>query len=67
MFLDQERVNVCAQTVNMSSCEKFGKLPPECVRDRKGGGLEDMIRKLNGNHLRLIPGLYLEISGGNKM
>ena len=32
-------------------------MSPEGVRDKKGGGSEG---RLNVNHLRLIPGLFLE-------
>ena len=57
VFLDQKRVNVCEHTVKTAPCDSFGKVPPEWVRDRKEGGVEG---KLNGNHLKLIPGLCLE-------
>ena len=36
--------------VKMTPHDNFGKVPPEWVRDRKGGGMEG---KLNRNHLRL--------------
>ena len=57
VFLDQKRVNVCEHMVKMVSHESFGKVPPDLVLDEKGEGMEE---KLNGNHLRLIPGLCLE-------
>jgi hypothetical protein len=41
-------------------CDSIGKFPPEWTRDREGGSEAGMEGKLNGNHLRLIPGLYLE-------
>ena len=46
--------------VKMAPHESFGELPPEWVQDRKGGGVEGMEGNLNGNHLRVTPGLCLE-------
>ena len=43
--------------VKTAPCDCFGEVPPEWVQGRKGGEMEG---KLNGNHLRLIPGLRLE-------
>ena len=60
VFLDQKRANVCEHPIKIAPHESFGKVPPYMVQDRKGGGVEGMERKLNGNHLMLIPGLCLE-------
>jgi hypothetical protein len=56
-FLDQKRVNVCQHMVKMIPCDRFRRVPPEWVQDRKGGGMEGMKGKLNENHLRLPCGL----------
>ena len=40
--------------------ERFRKVPPSGLRDRKGEGVEGMEGKLNGNYMKLIPGLCLE-------
>ena len=42
------------QAVKTAPRDGFGKVPPEWVQDRSGGGMEG---KLNGNNLRFIPGL----------
>ena len=55
VFLDQKRLNICEHTVKTTPRHSFGKVPPERVR-----GEEGMEGKLNGNHVRIIPGLYLE-------
>ena len=57
VFLDQKKINVFDHAVKTVSHESFGEVPPERVQDRKGEGVEG---NLNGNHLRLIPGLYRE-------
>ena len=43
IFLDQKRTNVCEHTIKMAPCERFAKVPPEWVWDRKGGGMERKI------------------------
>ena len=55
VFLDHRE-----HTVKTALRESFGKVPPVEVGDRKGGGVGGMGRKLNGNHLKLIPGLCPE-------
>jgi hypothetical protein len=44
----------------MAPHDKIQEVPPDWVQDKKGGGVEGMEGKLNGNHLRLIPELCLE-------
>ena len=36
--LDQKRVNVCEHTVKTGPHDRFGKVPPEWMRGRMGGG-----------------------------
>ena len=57
VFLDQKRVCVCEQTVKMVPHERFLKVLPGGLQDRKVEGMEG---KLNGNHPRLTPRLCLE-------
>ena len=46
--------------VKMAPFENFRKVPLEQVRDMKREGVEGLEGKLNGNRLRLIPGLCLD-------
>ena len=59
VFLNQKRVNVCYHMVKMVPCDRFRRVPPEWVRNRKGGGVERMEGKLNGSHLRCSPDINL--------
>ena len=60
VFLAHKRINVYEHTVktwrHMKVLEKYHQRGCE----RKVGGVGGMEGKLNGNHLRLIPGLCLE-------
>ena len=44
----------------MAPLECFGELPPGRLGEGKELGVEGMEGKMNGDHLRLIPGLCLE-------
>ena len=46
--------------VKMVPYESFGEVPQERMWDMKGGEVEGMEGKLHGNHLTLLPWLYLE-------
>ena len=46
--------------VKTALCDSIRRVPPEAVRDRKGGGVEGIKGKFNGNYLMLMPGLCLE-------
>jgi hypothetical protein len=59
-FVSQKRVNVCEHMVKTAPHNRFRRVPPKWVQNRKEGGVEGMEGKLNGNYLRLIPGLCLE-------
>ena len=59
VFLNQKRANLCEHMVEMVSHESFLKSATRGLGE-EGGEEEGMEGKLNGNYLRLIPGLGLE-------
>ena len=52
--------NKCIWTCKDGALWEFLKSTTRELQDRKGGGVEGMEEKINGNYLMLIPGLCLE-------